>query len=87
MLGCESTQLSYGCHMNDRGPGFCCWALKLISLPKFQSKHQMQWNILNWIFKTLIHQENIILSSRMYEKTYLHGFLEGVLEAIQVSSL
>ena len=27
------------------------------------------------------------LSSSMNEKTYLHGFLEGVLESIQVSSL
>ena len=29
----------------------------------------------------------MILSSSMNEKTYLQGFLEGVLEAIQVSSL
>ena len=39
-------------------------------------------NNLNWMFKTLIHQEYMILSSSMYEKTYLKGFLEGVLEAI-----
>ena len=31
--------------------------------------------------------KKIILSSIMYEKTYLQGSLEGVLEAIQVSSL
>ena len=35
-----------------------------------------------WIFKILRHQELIILSSSMYEKTYLYGLLEGVLEAI-----
>ena len=29
----------------------------------------------------------MILSSSMHEKTYLQGFLDGVLEAIQVSSL
>ena len=29
----------------------------------------------------------MILSYSMYEKTYLEGFLEEVLEAIQVSSL
>ena len=38
---------------------------------KFWSKHQMQRNSLNQIFKTLRHQEKIILSSNMYEKTYL----------------
>ena len=56
-------------------------------LSKFRSKHRMQRKILNRIFKTLSHQEQIILSSSMYEKTYWQGFLEGVLEAIQVSSL
>ena len=29
----------------------------------------------------------MILSSSIYEKTYLQGSLEGVLEAIQVSNL
>ena len=29
----------------------------------------------------------MILSSSMYEKTYLHGSLERIIEAIQVSSL
>ena len=53
----------------------------------FLSKHQMQRKTLNRIFKTPSHQEWIIESSGMNEKTYLHGFLEGVLEAIQVSSL
>ena len=46
----------------------------------------MQWNILNQIFKTPSHLEHMILSFSMYEKTYLQGFLEGVLEAIQLSS-
>ena len=41
----------------------------------------------NQIFKTLRHQQHIILSSRMYEKTYLQSSLEGVLKAIQVSSV
>ena len=54
---------------------------------KFWSKHQMQRNSLNRIFKTLGHQEQMILSYNMYEKTYLQGFLEGFLETIQVSSL
>ena len=47
----------------------------------------MHWNTLNRIFKTLRHQEQMIISSNMYEKTYLQSFLEGVLEAIQVSIL
>ena len=54
---------------------------------KFLSKHQMQRKILNWKFKIPSHQEEMILSSSMNEKTYLQGFLEGVLEAIQVFSL
>ena len=33
------------------------------------------------------YQEYMILSSSMYKKTYLHGSLERVLEAIEVSSL
>ena len=44
----------------------------------------MQQKTLNWIFKTPSHQEQMILSSSINEKTYLQGFLEGVLEAIQV---
>ena len=56
-------------------------------LSKFWSKCQMQRKTLNRVFKTPSHQEQMILSSSMNEKTYLHGFLEGVLEAIQVSSL
>ena len=47
----------------------------------------MQQNTLNWIFKTLRCEEQMILSNIIYEKIYLHGSLEGVLEAIQVSSL
>ena len=60
---------------------------KVDNFLKFWSKHQMQQKILNRIFKIPSHQEQIILSSSMNEKTYLQGFLEGVLEAIQVSSL
>ena len=60
---------------------------KVDKLLKFWSKYQMQQNRLNRIFKTPSHQEQMILSSSMYEKTYLHGFLEGVVEAIQVFSL
>ena len=33
------------------------------------------------------YQEYMILSSSMYEKTYLHGSLERVLKAIEVSSI
>ena len=51
-------------------------------LSKFRSKYQIQLKTLNWIFKTLSHQEQMILSSIMNEKTYLQGFLEGVLEVI-----
>ena len=37
--------------------------------------------------ESLRHQEKIILSSSMYEKIYLQGSLERVLEPIQVSNL
>ena len=47
----------------------------------------MQRDTLNTLFKTLRHQEYMIISSSKCEKTYLHGSLEGVLETIQVSSL
>ena len=57
------------------------------SFPKFRSKHQMQRKTLNRAFKIPSPQGHIILSSSMNEKIYLQGFLEGVLEAIQVSSL
>ena len=33
------------------------------------------------------YQEEMILSSSMYEKIYLHGSFERVLESIDVSSL
>ena len=36
----------------------------------------MQRNSLNQIFKTLRHQEQMILSSNMYDKTYLHVSLK-----------
>ena len=58
-----------------------------INFPNFLSKHRMQRNILNWIFKTPRHQEQMTLSSSIYEKTYLYGSLEGVLGTIQVPSL
>ena len=54
---------------------------------KFLSKHKMQRKTLNCTFKILSHQDQIILSSSMNEKRYLQEFVEGVLEAIQVSSL
>ena len=54
---------------------------------KFLSKYQMQRKILNQTFKISSHQEQMILSYSMNEKTYLQGFLEGVLEATPVSSL
>ena len=44
-------------------------------------------NTMNQIFKMLWHQEPMILSSSMYEKTYLHDSLEGFLKVEQVSSL
>ena len=47
---------------------------------KFWSKHQIQWNSLNRIFKTLRHQEQMILSSNMYEKTYLQVSLKEFLK-------
>ena len=46
---------------------------------KFQSKHRMQQNSLNRIFKTLGYKENMILSSNMYEKTYLQISLKRFL--------
>ena len=64
-----------------------CWVLRSISLPEKFIKHRMHHNTLNRMFKILRHREHMILSSSIYEKTYLHGSLEGVLEAIQVSSL
>ena len=47
----------------------------------------MQRKTLNQTFTIPSHQEHMILSSSMNEKIYLQGFIEGVLEAIQVSSL
>ena len=47
-------------------------------------------NVIEYIksdIQNLRCQEQMILSSSMYEKPYLQGFLEGVLEAIQVFSL
>ena len=50
---------------------------------KFLSKHQMQQNSLNRIFKTLRHQEQMILSSNMYEKTYLQVSLKEFLKLLK----
>ena len=47
---------------------------------KFWSKHQMQRNSLNQIFKILRHQEHMILSSSMYERTYLQVSLKEFLK-------
>ena len=46
----------------------------------------MRHNTLHHMFKILRHKEQMILSSSKYEKTYLQGFLEGVLKAFQVSN-
>ena len=51
-----------------------------IAFSKFRSKHRMQRNSLNWIFKKLRHQEQMILSSNMYEKTYLQVPLKEFLK-------
>ena len=40
----------------------------------------MQQNLLDRIFKTLRHQEQIILSSNMYDKTYLYVSLKEFLK-------
>ena len=40
----------------------------------------MQRNSLNQIFKTLRHQEQMILSSNMYEKIYLKVYLKEFLK-------
>ena len=50
------------------------------NFPKFWSKHQMQYNSLNRIFKTPSHQEQMIISSNMYEKTYLQVSLKEFLK-------
>ena len=40
----------------------------------------MQRNALNWVFKSLRHLEQMILSSGMYEKIYSEGFLKEFLK-------
>ena len=50
---------------------------------KFLSKHQMQRNSLNQIFKTLSYQEKMILSSNMYDKTYLKVSLKEFLKLLK----
>ena len=47
---------------------------------KILIKHKMQQNSLNRIFKILSHQEQMILSSNMYEKTYLQVSLKEFLK-------
>ena len=54
---------------------------------KILIKTYLQIECIESDIKTSSHQEQMILSSSMYEKIYLQGSLEGVLEAIQVSSL
>ena len=61
--------------------------LRLISLLDFLQKSPTQMNILNQIFKSLRPQEVVILSSSVYENTYVHGSLKGVLKAVQVFNL
>ena len=60
---------------------------KVDNFLKILIKTSNAMEFLNRLFKILSHQEKMILSSSMNEKTYLHGFVEGFLEAIQVSSL
>ena len=64
-----------------------CRLLRSITFQNFDQNIKCSGKTLNRTFKIPSHQEQMILSSSMYEKTYLQGFLEGVLEAIQVSSL
>ena len=47
---------------------------------KILSKHQMQRNSLDRIFKTLKHQGQMIISSNMYNKTYLKVSLKEFLK-------
>ena len=61
--------------------------LRLIRLLDFLQKSPTQMNILNQIFKSLRPQEVVILSSSVYENTYVHGSLKGVLKAVQVFNL
>ena len=63
-----------------------CWDLRSITFRNFDQNIKCSGKILNRTFKISSQQEQMILSSSMYEKTYLQGFLEGVLEAIQVSN-
>ena len=61
--------------------------MRSITFQNFDQNIKCNGKTLNRTFKIPRHQEQMILSSSMYEITYLQGFLEGVLEAIQVSSL
>ena len=64
-----------------------CWDLRSITFRYFDQNIKCSEKTLNRTFKIPSDQEQMIISSSMYEKIYLQGFLEGVLEAIQVSSL
>ena len=59
-------------------------ASEVNNFPKFWSKHQMQQNSLNRIFKTLRHQEYMNLSSNMYEKSYLQVSFKEFLKLLSV---
>ena len=50
------------------------------NFPKILSKHQMQRKTLNRTFKIPSHQEQMILSSSMNEKTYLQVSLKEFLK-------
>ena len=71
----------------DRGRGRECWDLRSITFRNFDQNIKCSEKPLNRTFKIPRHQEQMILSSSMNEKNILIGFHEGVLEAIQVSSL
>ena len=85
-LTCHLGHQSNRTHVDTISPTVVAWQLKLSldqlaimivmgsvvdNFMKFWSKHQMQRNSLNLIFKTPSHQEQMILSSNMYEKIYL----------------
>ena len=53
---------------------------------KILIKHQMQWNKLNWVFKTLRHQEHMIMSSSVYEKIYFQVPLKESLKLFKCLS-
>ena len=56
------------------------FVMRSINVLNFLSKHPIQRNTWNQIFKTLRYQEQMILSSSMYEKTYLQVPLKELLK-------